>query len=103
MPEPVASRDRRSRLSLRLYVAGEAPNSLAARRRLERVLEDLDLESLELEVVDVMQEPGRVLADGVVVTPTLVRLAPLPERRMVGDLSAEDRLRQLLHLEGPMS
>jgi circadian clock protein KaiB len=39
-----------------------------------------------LEVVDFLREPQRALADGVIVTPTLVRLAPLPMRKVIGTL-----------------
>jgi circadian clock protein KaiB len=41
----------------------------------------------ELEIVDLMDEPLRALADAIVVTPTLLRLHPLPVRRVIGSLS----------------
>jgi circadian clock protein KaiB len=41
----------------------------------------------ELEIVDLMDEPLRALADEIVVTPTLLRLHPLPVRRVIGSLS----------------
>jgi len=79
----------REPLSLRLYVAGEAPNSAAAIRNLGILFpggEDAGL-SVKIEIVDLLKEPLRGLADGVVLSPTLVRLAPPPVRRIVGNLS----------------
>jgi circadian clock protein KaiB len=73
-------------LSLRLYVAGDAPNSCEARANLSSLLEGRPAASYRLEVVDFLREPQRALADGVIVTPTLVRLAPLPMRKVIGTL-----------------
>lgn len=75
-----------SALRLRLYVAGGARNSVLARDNLERLLQGAS-QAAEVEVVDVLSTPERALADGVLVTPTLIRLAPSPQRRIVGNLS----------------
>jgi circadian clock protein KaiB len=84
-----AASSSREPLSLRLYVAGQAPNSAAAIRNLGILFpggEDSGL-SVKIEIVDLLLEPLRGLADGVVLSPTLVRLAPPPVRRVVGNLS----------------
>ncbi len=73
-------------LSLRLYVAGDGPNSCEARANLTTILERRPGTRYELEVVDFLQEPMRALSDGVIVTPTLVRLTPLPVRKIIGTL-----------------
>jgi circadian clock protein KaiB len=52
----------------------------------------------KLEVVDLLQEPDRALADGIMVTPTLVRLSPGPEVRILGFLSDLTRVRSALGL-----
>ena len=79
----------REPLSLRLYVAGHAPNSAAAIRNLGILFPggEASGQPVEIEIVDLLKEPLRGLADGVVLSPTLVRLAPLPVRRVVGNLS----------------
>ena len=76
-------------LSLRLYVAGQAPNSAAAIRNLAILFPGgkVSGQPVEIEIVDLLKEPLRGLADGVVLSPTLVRLAPPPVRRVVGNLS----------------
>ena len=73
-------------LSLRLYVAGDGPNSCEARANLSTMLKGRAATSYQLEVVDFLREPQRALADGVIVTPTLVRLTPLPVRKIIGTL-----------------
>ncbi len=73
-------------LSLRLYVAGESPNSALAKANLNAALAHLPKSELTLEVIDVLCHPERGLADGVLVTPTLIRLVPTPEQRVIGNL-----------------
>lgn len=72
---------------LRLYVAGELPNSLRARENLRQICEEHLDGRYTLEVVDFLEEPARALQDGVLVTPALVRLEPQPQRTVVGSLS----------------
>lgn len=72
-------------LHLRLYVNGQAPESLAVEGNLRRVCDDVGL-VYEVEVLDVTQHPGSAEEDRVVLTPTLIRLTP-PEMRVAGDLS----------------
>ncbi len=74
-------------LRLRLYVAGSAPNSLRAIANAKALCKEHFVSTHELEIVDLLEYPLRGLADGVVVTPTLIRLSPLPVQRVVGNLS----------------
>jgi circadian clock protein KaiB len=71
----------------RLYVAGHGPNSLQAVVNLETLCRKFLPGRHEIEVIDMMQNPDRALADGIVLTPTLVKLAPRPKRTIVGNLS----------------
>jgi hypothetical protein len=80
---------------LRLFVAGNAPNSLAALRTLQRLQEEMD--HLRVEVVDVSVDPAPALRDGVVVTPTLLR-AEAPAVRVLGTLSDAAAVRDALKL-----
>lgn len=93
--------DGEARLRLRLYVAGEAPNSEAARQQLRRTLETAGwAEACSLEIVDVLEEPARAARDGVLVTPTLARLDGDGPRRMVGSLRDREMLMRFLGIEG---
>jgi circadian clock protein KaiB len=84
---------------LRLYVAGDAPNSTRARANLDRLLHDVDPSCYRLEVIDCLAEPLRTLEDGVLVTPTLIRVDPPPPHTVVGTLSALDRVADALELD----
>jgi circadian clock protein KaiB len=86
-------------LKLRLYVAGRAPNSVRAISNLELITDRHDEIRWQVEVVDVLVEPLRALADGVLVTPTLIRVRPLPEVWIVGDLSEEAEVLAALGLD----
>lgn len=64
-----------------------APNSIAARSNLADILAPLGKDAYSLEVVDCVADPHRALADGVLVTPTLVKNAPKPEQTIIGSLA----------------
>ena len=88
-----------TRLQLRLYVAGNAPNSLRAIGNVKAICAEHFAAGHDLEIVDLLEHPGRALADGVLVTPTLLKLLPLPVQRVIGNLS--DTHQVLLTLAGP--
>ena len=83
----------------RLYVAGDAQNSAQAVANLTALCRGHLPDRHEIEVVDVFREPKRALSDGILMTPTLVKLAPPPARRIVGTLSQTQTVLQALGLE----
>lgn len=85
-------------LRLRLYIAGQAPNSVRAVEN-ARAICHAHFAGYELEIVDLLTHPARALADGIIVTPTLLKLAPLPVRRVIGGLT--DTARVVLALSTP--
>ena len=90
-----------SRLVLRLYVAGDGTNSAAARANLKRLLAHCEPSTYSIEIVDCLREPIRTLQDGVLVTPTLIRLEPKPGRTIVGTLSDSKQVVEALGIDGP--
>lgn len=84
-----------SEVHLRLFIAGNAPNSLAALRGLRRLQDEL--RHLRVEVVDVAVDPAPALRDGVVVTPKLLR-ARAPAVRVLGTLADAAAVRDALRL-----
>ena len=81
---------------LRLYIAGGAPNSVQAIANLDAICKEYLKDGHALEVVDVLEHPQRAMADGVLVSPSLTRLSPLPSVSIVGNLS--DKVKVLLAL-----
>lgn len=71
----------------RLYVTGDAPNSVRASANLAELCRRHLPDRHHIEVVDLTREPQRALSDRVLLTPTLIMLQPGPERRIVGSLS----------------
>ena len=87
------AKKRKPTLKLRLYVAGNAPNSLRAIENLKAFCADALFDGHEIEIVDLLKDPLRALADGIIVTPTLLKLAPLPSLRVIGNLSDANQLK----------
>jgi circadian clock protein KaiB len=85
---------------LTLYVLGTSPKSQAAEYNLRRLCDEELPGQYELEIVDVMQHPERAEQDRVLATPTLIKRAPPPVFRVVGDMSLTDKVRLALGL-GP--
>ena len=73
-------------LWFRLYVAAHTPDSDRAIANLQSVCQEHFSDRYMIEVVDILEQPLRALSEGVLVTPTLVRVSPLPVRKIVGDL-----------------
>jgi len=78
--------------TLRLYVAGQTPRSLTAVANLKRICETHLTSSYRIEVIDLLENPKRASQDGILAIPTLVRSLPEPVRKIIGDLSAIDRV-----------
>jgi circadian clock protein KaiB len=91
--------NRRAIFKFRLYVADSAQNSAQAVVNLTALCRAHLPDRHEIEVVDVFREPKRALADGIFMTPTLIKFAPSPVRRVVGSLSQTQTVLHALGLE----
>lgn len=80
------------RWMLRLYIAGETPRALRAFANLKRVCEEHLKGQYEIEVIDLRQNPALASGDQILAVPTLVRRLPPPMRKIIGDLSSEERV-----------
>ncbi len=78
--------------SLRLYVAGQTPKSLAAIANLKRICEEHLAGRYTIEVIDLLVTPKLAAGDQIVALPTLVRLLPPPLKRIIGNLSDTERV-----------
>ena len=79
------------RWDLRLYTAGQSPKSLAALSNLKRICDEHLAGRYSIEVIDLMKNPRLAKDDEIVAIPTLVRKLPQPLRKVIGDLSNEER------------
>jgi circadian clock protein KaiB len=86
---------------LRLYVVGSTPQSSRALTNLKTICEAHLKDRYVLTVVDLYENQERARGDRIVVAPTLIRLSPLPVRRVSGDLSHTERVLEALDLPLP--
>jgi circadian clock protein KaiB len=77
---------------LRLYIAGYTARSTQAIASIREICETRLKGRYELEVVDIGQQPDMAREEQIIATPTLVRILPLPLRRMIGNLSRTERV-----------
>lgn len=87
-----------AKFEFRLYVAGNSQNSAQAMLNLRAFCQEHLPEVHHIEIVDILQEPKRALDDGVLLTPTLVKLFPKPIRKIIGTLNDSSVLLQSLEL-----
>jgi len=77
---------------LRLYVTGMTPRSTEAFASIKAICDERLHGRYELEVIDIYQHPQLAIDEQIIAVPTLVKKLPAPLRRLVGDLSNEDRV-----------
>ena len=77
---------------LRLYVAGKTPKSITAFQNLSRYCETLLKGKYKIEVIDLIEQPQLAEGDQIFAIPTLVRKFPEPIRKIIGDLSNEEKV-----------
>lgn len=82
---------------LKLYVAGNTPNSIRALKTLNTILEEEFKGVYALKVIDVLKNPQLAEEDKILATPTLSKILPPPVRKIIGDLS--DREKVLIGLD----
>jgi circadian clock protein KaiB len=77
---------------LRLYVAGNTPKSATALANLKRYCEEHLKGEYKIEVIDLLVQPQLAEGDQILAIPTLVRKVPEPIRKIIGDLSNEEKV-----------
>lgn len=80
-----------ARLAFRLYVAGSAPNSIRALDNFKAAVAEFMPDVCDLEIIDILEDPLRALNDGILVTPTLLKVS-FPAVTIIGNLSDKSSL-----------
>lgn len=76
----------------RLYVTGASPNSLRAIANTKNIFEEYIKENYDLEVIDVYQQPEVAKEENIIALPLLIKKYPLPEKRLIGDMSQMEKV-----------
>src|SRR4051794_32994753 len=77
---------------LRLYIAGNTPKSITALNNLKKYCEEHLKDQYRIEVIDLLIHPQLAAGDQILAIPTLVRKVPVPIRKIIGDLSNEEKV-----------
>jgi circadian clock protein KaiB len=90
--EQALARQSKEKYVLKLYITGMTHRSQEALRNIKKVLRENLGDNYELEVIDIYQQPTLAKGDQIIAVPTLIKKLPSPLRRLIGDLSQEDRI-----------
>ncbi len=77
---------------LRLYVAGKTAKSVTALNNLKKYCEEHLKGKYSIEVIDLLVQPQLAEGDQILAIPTLVKKVPEPVRKIIGDLSNEEKV-----------
>ncbi len=77
---------------LRLYVAGQTVKSVTALQNLKKYCEEHLKGKYKIEVIDLLLHPQLAEGDQILAIPTLVKKVPEPIRKIIGDLSNEEKV-----------
>jgi len=83
---------------LRLFVTGILPNSARAIINSKAICEKYLKGRYKLEIIDIYQQPALALAEEIIAVPLLIKKFPLPEERLIGDMSDINKVLEGLHL-----
>jgi circadian clock protein KaiB len=82
----------KKKYELRLYIAGNTPRSAAALKNLKKYCEEHLKGIYSIEVIDLLVNPQLAEGDQILAIPTLVKKVPEPVRKIIGDLSNEEKV-----------
>jgi len=95
--EPVKTRSQK--YILRLFVSGILQNSVRAIKNINQICEQHLKGTYELEIIDIYQQPDLAINEQIIVIPVMIIKYPLPERRLIGDLSNSAKVLEVLNIK----
>ena len=90
--EQALARQDKEKYVLKLYITGMTARSQQALRNIKKIINENPGYNFDLEVIDIYQQPTLAKGDQIIAVPTLIKKLPAPLRRLIGDLSQEDRI-----------
>ena len=82
---------------LRLFISGMLQNSFRAVNNINRICEEHLKGKYSLEIIDIYQQPDLAISEQIMVIPVMIIKHPLPERRIIGDLSNVEKVLEVLN------
>ncbi len=90
--KPKSKSKKEDKYILRLYVTGNTPQSTRAILNLKRICEEYLTNRYDLEIIDIYKKPELAKGEQIIAAPTLIKLMPFPLRKLIGDLSNEEKV-----------
>lgn len=90
--EKIVPEKKEFKWELRLYIAGNTTKSVTALNNLKKYCEEHLKGQYKIEVIDLLVNPQLAAGDQILAIPTLVRKVPVPIRKIIGDLSNEEKV-----------
>ncbi|MGM0474274.1 MAG: circadian clock KaiB family protein [Bacteroidota bacterium] len=87
-----------SEYKLKLFIAGMNPGSIRAIENVRKICDNQRKEKYDLEVIDIFQQRNMIKEMDIIAVPTLIRVFPEPERRMIGDMLDIEKIINILEL-----
>ena len=84
---------------LKLYITGATPNSVRAINNLKKICEKYLKNRYELEIIDIYQQPLIAKTEQIIALPLLIKISPLPLKRLIGNMSDTQKVLKGLELE----
>ncbi len=81
---------------MKLFIAGDSSRSERAVKNLKQLCDKVMFDDYEIIIIDVLEQPNIAEEEKIIATPTLLKLNPYPQRRIIGDLSDSDKLLGIL-------
>lgn len=82
-----------------LFITGASPNSVRAINNMKHLCEQHMPGRYELQIIDVYQQPAIAQQEQIIALPLMIRKHPLPERRLIGDMSETTKILKTLGIE----
>lgn len=86
------------KLVLKLYVAGMSPNSMEAIKNVKILCDKHFKDAYDLEIIDIYKIPNKVRDQQIILSPSLLKKLPLPEKTLVGTLSDSNKVLNALDI-----
>jgi circadian clock protein KaiB len=95
--KPVGAADKE--FVLRLFITGATPNSLRAVSNIKNICERYLAGIYSLEIIDVYLDQARAAKEQIVALPMLIKIQPVPQRKLIGDLSNTEKVLEALSIK----
>jgi circadian clock protein KaiB len=87
-----------SQYKLKLFIAGMNPGSIRAIENVRKICDDHQKDQYDLEVIDIFQQRNMIREMDIIAVPTLIRIFPLPEKRVIGDMLDTEKIINVLEI-----